>query len=175
MLTQEYLKSVLSYDPGSGKFTWLKTKTNAIKVGDKAGHLHLFGYLIIRINYNAYRAHRLAWLYHYGEWPVGVLDHRNGKRDDNRINNLRECTKSQNKSNSAKCPNNTSGNTGVVWESDRKKWRAQIQLNNKNINLGRFTNIEGAIAAREAGEIKHFGEFKWKPENSLGEVSNRLA
>ena len=93
--------------------------------------------------------------------PKGmVVDHINHNELDNRKFNLRVCTKQQNDMNKRKQPNNTSGITGVTWDKSNNKWMAQIQVNGKNIKLGRFKNKEDAIEARKQAEIKYFGEYR---------------
>ncbi len=94
-----------------------------------------------------------------GEWPKDQVDHINQVKDDNRWCNIRECNSSQNKGNELLRADNTSGYKGVVWDKDRNKWRAQISINNKQTNLGRFDcKYEAARAYNEAA-IEHFGEF----------------
>ena len=88
-LTQDYLKSILHYDPDTGVFTWLKKLSNNTKVMGVAGTIAQDGYVKIRINSQGYPAHRLAWFYFYGTFPQEQLDHINLNRSDNAIKNLR--------------------------------------------------------------------------------------
>ncbi len=88
-----------------------------------------------------------------------IIDHINGDPLDNRKQNLRICTKSQNCMNSKMRSNNTSGFKGVNKGNRRTTWRAEIWLNNKKINLGCFKNIYDAVFARKEGEVKYHGEF----------------
>lgn len=83
---------------------------------------------------------------------------------DNRKNNLRVVSLSQNQMNSKKPKNNSSGFKGVNWRSDRQKWRAFISYEGKFIALGLYENIEDAIKARKEAEIKYFGEYRRKEE-----------
>lgn len=89
-----------------------------------------------------------------------IVDHINMNRLDNRKSNLRICTKSQNNMNKRKQSNNTSGITGVVWDKQNNKWIAQININSRNIKLGRFSTIEEAIEARKQAELEYFGEYR---------------
>jgi hypothetical protein len=89
-----------------------------------------------------------------------VVDHINGNPSDNRKQNLRIVTQHQNAMNARLNINNTSGTTGVSWDKENNKWIAAIGVNNKNIKLGRFINIEDAIKARKEAEDKYFGEYK---------------
>jgi len=159
MLTQEELKETLDYDPESGIFRWKVAKGLRVKVGDIAGTLHPNGYRYIKINGKRYLEHRLAWLYVHGEWPEDMIDHINGIKDDNRIENLRESTRSENGMNRSKQINNTSGYKGVTWNKAAQKWHTQIMINNKQKYLGYFDSPEEAYAAYcKAAEELH-GEF----------------
>jgi hypothetical protein len=132
--------------------------SNSVKVGDVAGSLDGEGYLLIMVQSRLYRAHRLAWLYVYGTWPEGQLDHINRNRSDNRISNLREVTNKQNHQNRSKPSNNTSGHPGVSWHKRDSKWLSSIRHNYKKTHLGYFTNIEDAIAARKAAEKLYWAD-----------------
>ena len=151
-LTAEYLRSILSYDPATGIFTWKVRTANQVKVGDVAGCPDGRGYLQIRVQSRKYLAHRLAWLYVYGEWPKGQIDHINRIRTDNRIANLREVSHKQNQQNRSKSSHNTSGHPGVHWNKRDSKWQAQIRHNRKHFHLGLFKSLEEAVAARKAAE-----------------------
>lgn len=155
MLTQSALKKDLHYDPETGEFTWLvSTNYNAL-AGSTAGCLDRQEYQVIRVQGKNYKAHRLAWLYTHGEFPPDGLDHKNRDRSDNRISNLRLATNAENMQNIPIPSSNTSGHIGVSWDKATQKWLAQIQINRKKINLGRFHNLEDAIAARKAAELKY--------------------
>lgn len=154
MLTQSDLKELLHYCPETGEFTWLVSTGPRAQAGSVAGTLS-HGYQQIQIQGTLYRAHRLAWLYTHGEFPPEGLDHKNRVKTDNRICNLRPATDAENQQNLSMRSDNTSGHVGVSWNNPRQKWLAQIRINCKKIHLGRFTNIEDAIAARKAAELKY--------------------
>ena len=99
-MDQNIIKELLHYEPNTGIFTWLKHRGGKTKKGSIAGSLHKCGYMVIRINVKHYYAHRVAWIYVHGSIPEHVLiDHINGKRNDNRIENLRLATYQQNNEN----------------------------------------------------------------------------
>jgi hypothetical protein len=158
MLNQSELQSLLHYNQDNGIFTWInpvrKTMVNAI-----AGTMSHEGYIVIKINKKIYRAHRLAWLYVYGEFPLSILDHVNGIKNDNRISNLRNSTFQQNIFNRKNESINTSGHKGVHWETAREAWKAVIVIDNQHIYLGRYKHKQEAINAYLASAKKHHGEF----------------
>ena len=152
-LTQARLKELLRYDPETGEFVWLESR-GKIKAGQKAGTVK-GGYAVVRIQYVQFYMHRLAWLYVKGVWPSHEIDHENGKRSDNRFNNLRDVTSGENKKNMATRSDNVSGVSGVSWLPHRSKWRVRISHNKKEIHLGMFAKKEDAIAARKTAEKQH--------------------
>ncbi len=151
MLTQEKLKSILLYCQHNGKFTWLVNAARNVKAGREAGRLS-FGYIRITINGMQFNAHRLAWLYVYGEWPSGCLDHINGDRSDNRIDNLRPANSVENGQNRRRNSNNKSGFTGVTRSGDM--WRAAITVNGKYNHLGFCLDVRDAANAYRSAKQK---------------------
>jgi hypothetical protein len=158
MITQSELKSILHYDQETGLFTWLINKAKRTKIGDIAG-TEKRGYQSIKINYQTYYAHRLAWLYVYGELPKNMIDHINGNTSDNRIENLRDVTNIINQQNQKKArKDNESGFLGVNWHKASNKWAAQIQINKIKKHIGLFDNAEEARKAYlEAKRKYHVG------------------
>lgn len=157
MLTPEKLHELLEYDPETGTLTW-KCRGNpqwdARFAGKAAFTSYRNGYKAGGIFNKMYDAHRIIWMMVHGEWP-NTIDHINGVKDDNRIENLRNVTQAENCRNAKRTRNNKSGHNGVSWSKGSRKWLAQIMVNRKCIYLGRFIDIEDAIAARAAAEIEH--------------------
>lgn len=151
MLTAHRLRELLAYNPDTGVFTW-KVKYARAPLGAKAGAKDAYGYVVIRVDKVLYKAHRLAWLYTYGEWPKQSVDHINRVRDDNRIVNLRDVGQSINTLNGPLRKSNQSGVTGVQWDEARQRWVARIKICYRQIYLGRYETKEEAIAARKAAE-----------------------
>ena len=144
-LTQERLKELLSYDPETGLFSNLTRRGVRAPKGGVAGTKNHKGYIAILIDKKIYLAHRLAWLYVYGEFPEKTIDHINEIKDDNRIINLRSVTNSENQQNiSILKITNTSGFRGVSWNKKIKKWAATISINGKSSHLGSFNTAEEA-------------------------------
>jgi hypothetical protein len=148
MLTQERLKYLFDYDPLTGIFT-RKVRIGIHKPGSIAGSPQNKGYIQMYVDKKNYLAHRLAWLYIYGSFPKIQIDHINRIKTDNRIDNLRDVSNSENQHNIGVRSHNQSGVTGVVWDSRSKKWKAQLIYENKRYNIGTFVNVVDAKAARE--------------------------
>ena len=146
------VREILDYSAETGLFTWkpraAQRQWSSRYAGKKAGRT-LRGYIEISLNGKRYQAHRLAWLWHYGTWPNGSLDHINRVRADNCICNLRLADKSQNNWNSKLCVRNTSGFPGVYWVKRWERWCAKIQIRGKSIHLGHFPSRELAVLARQ--------------------------
>jgi len=116
------------------------------------GYADALGYIKLCFNGKWVMAHRLAWLLVYGRHPNGEIDHINGNPGDNRICNLRECTRSQNVM-------NTRRGNGVCWHKTKKKWQALVKSGGKSHFLGHFDTREEAEVAAIAGRKKLHGEF----------------
>jgi hypothetical protein len=151
LITQERLKSLLTYDPDTGEFRW-RFQRQRCPVGALAGTSSYHGYVVIKLNGRSYRAHRLAWLYQHGCWPDGELDHVNRQRNDNRITNLREASRFANCQNRVKSPAAHSQHIGVSKGFGGKGWRAYIDKNNRRVTLGVFATEAEAVHARYEAE-----------------------
>lgn len=170
-LTREFVLERLHYDPGSGVFTWRRRPGhdhqtnvwNAKYIGRSAGSVAANGYVDISflVGNRRIRAagHRLAWLYVYGVHPSAFIDHIDGDKTNNRIENLREATAAQNAWNTGARSWSKSGVKGVSWDKSRGKWFASIFVNRKQIALGRYDAIEDAARAYEAAALRFHGEF----------------
>ena len=144
------LLQCVSYCPATGSFSWVdlncKRKAPLSTLGgDK-------GYLVGTIDGVQLVAHRCAVAINTGRWPNGQVDHINGNRSDNRICNLRVVTCLENHRNMGLPKNHRTGVFGVGWDNARKKWRAHIHVENKQVFLGRFDVLDQAISARKAAE-----------------------
>jgi hypothetical protein len=163
-LTAEFVRKIIIYEKTTGLITWLPRtadmfedgghtaehickRWNGEHAGKTVNTITRFGYIALRINGVRYLAHRVAWLYATGEWPINQIDHRNGVRTDNRWDNFREATQLQNSQNLKTKRSNKSGFQGVHWSDHHKKWLASIKVARKNIHLGTFDSAEEAHAA----------------------------
>jgi hypothetical protein len=150
-LTQKRLKEVLDYNKETGIFVAKIMRSNR-PLGKEVGYPNAHGYLRARIDKKAYYMHRLAWLYVYGKFPTKWIDHKNRNKKDNRIDNLRDISHSENHRNMPLQSNNTSGYAGINWNKKNKKWRARIKVNSREIHLGAFKNKEEAVNAKMHAE-----------------------
>ena len=157
ILTQSLLQSLLDYDPETGVLTWKHrpdaTKTwNTRYAGTRAfGCVNKHGYHVGAINDKLQRACRVIWIYVHGYEPTQV-DHINGIRTDDRLENLRNVSGKDNQKNMKRATNNKSGVTGVSWNAEKNKWDAAITCDGVRYALGRFTDIKDAIAIRKQAE-----------------------
>ena len=148
------VSKLLNYDPESGLLTWAVNRRGSAKIGSIAGtRVKTTGYKVLRINGEAYKTHRIAWLLYFGKMPDGDIDHINRDRGDNRICNLRMVDRSTNQRNRKISKNNTSGHTGVSYHKRDGLWRASINVNGKELILGNYDEKRDAILRRRLAEI----------------------
>ena len=153
-LTKEYINDILDYR--EGKLYWKDDRSRRVKAGDRAGMPDKDGYIIITISGNKYRRSRLVYIMHKGKVPI-LVDHKNTIVNDDRIENLRECTVSQNAQNTNNNNHNTKG-VGYDYRYD-KPWRARLVLNKKIVFLERFYEENEAIEAVREARLKYHMEF----------------
>lgn len=166
-ITPEIIRQLIRFDRPSGKYLWNwrprdmfnNERTWAswnIAHADKDAMTatNSYGYSIITIFCTKFMAHRVIWAYHYGEWPINEIDHINGIKRDNRLENLRDVTTSENQKNRCLAIINTSGSMGVGFHKRQKKWRAYIASEGKQYHLGTFKTQLEALEARRAAEIR---------------------
>ena len=148
IISQARLKELLEYNPNTGEFVWVTSK----KI---AGSLLPHGYIRIVIQEQKYYAHRLAWLYTFGEWPPNSIDHIDRCKSNNRISNLRLATQSENAQNQPLRKNNLSGYVGVSFDKRAKKWSAYITLKKRKLGLGNYCRLIDAVNARRQAELQY--------------------
>lgn len=148
----------LIVDTENGRFIWRKCiQWNAL-AGQPAGNVDPYGYLVLSVCGMAIKAHRLCWFVAYGHWPLGVIDHINGDRSDNRIQNLRDSTQKGNRQNQLCARRDSStGFQGVVPVGNR--FKAVVKEQGRRHCFGSFLTPEQAHAAYVQGKRALHPEF----------------
>lgn len=176
--TPEQLRQLLRYEPDTGKLYWKVRPAEMFSEKDPRGQrwsankwntrfagkeaftsTDKTGYKCGGIHCKIYKAHRVAWAIYHGKWPEEFIDHINMVRDDNRIINLREATRSENGFNREKQSNNSSGLKGVHWSKKYGKWVAKAKVMGKTHYFGFHDTKEQAIEAYKNSIRSIHGEF----------------
>ena len=159
-MTQEYAHSLFEYKDGG--LYWKIRKAPHVKIGAKVGSPAINGYESVMVDGRNWRIHRLVFLMQYGYLPKNI-DHINGNRTDNRIENLRAADDSQNAHNQVLRSNNVSGIKGVSWNNDRQKWAVRVNYNKKtyqryvqDLELAELVAIE--MRSKLHGEYANHGK-----------------
>lgn len=148
------MSSVISnfnYNHKTGILTWKVRAANCVKIGEEAGFKHgMEGYRCVCVNRKCYQVHRLCWEIENGDIPEGMeIDHINGVRDDNRIDNLRLVTKKENLKNKGMYKSNSSGFTGVSYDKSQDVWVSKIS----GKLIGKYKSIVDAVESRIVSEV----------------------
>ena len=155
-IAQQKLHELFEYR--DGKLFWKIRKAACVYIGNEAGSIDKKGYRRVMINNKSYKTHRLVFMMHYGYLPKQV-DHIDGNKLNNNIENLRQATHGQNRQNSKIQKNNTSGVKGINWQKRDNKWQARVMLNKKSHQIGYFETLEEAKKAIEKARQQLHGEF----------------
>ena len=136
----EDLKEYFKYEPSTGKLFWNKRPSNRVVVGAEVGNYSDKGYKVCRFKGKIIRVHRIVWAITKGEHPSDFIDHINGDKADNRIENLRVVSHSENLQNMKKAK-------GYTYLRKNNKWKAQIVVNKEHKYLGVFNTEQEAHEA----------------------------
>jgi len=159
------LQSLVTYDPNTGIMFWKNRPRKFFKTdrsfkswnkkyaGTPFVTVDGKGYLCGSFFGKRYLVHRLAWFYVYGKMPT-IIDHIDGVKTNNEIDNLREVTNQENHMNRRKSSKNTSGVTGVYFNKKSKLWCAQMKFNGKTYHLGSSEDFEKAVSFRKMEETR---------------------
>lgn len=163
MINQEVALALFEYREESGTLHW-KFGGTQFNSGDEVGTnastpMSATQYRSVFLFGKQYKVHRIIWLMKTGVWPDGEIDHIDGDGLNNRFENLRDVTHSQNLMNAAVRKDSTSGFKGVSYDGARDRWYAYINVRGKRKMLGRHLTKQEAVAARAKAEQQLFGEF----------------
>ena len=155
-ITAEHIRQVLDYDAGTGIFIWKTRQGQRGVVGTVAGSKTKLGYWTVQLFGIKYPAHRLAWCYMTGAWPVNHIDHIDGNPSNNTIDNLRDVTQTGNNQNQKSAHSqNVSKLLGV--SRHKQGWQAEIQVDGVRHYLGLFDTPVAAHTAYIAAKRKLHG------------------
>lgn len=158
-LTADALRKRVRYEPETGLF-FANKAFGKLPAGRQLGYVCKdTGYLVISLNHRIYKAHRLAWLYMTGSWPIDRIDHINGVKLENRFSNLREATDAGNNHNRHRAQSNNKFGLHGVYVHPKGKFLAHIRVNKKKIHLGSFDTPEQAVSAYLAAKLIHHPEY----------------
>jgi hypothetical protein len=156
LLTQEYLRNLFKYS--NGKLFWKERPGRYVKAGTQAGCVYNNGYCVVTINNKRYGLHRIIFMMHHGYFP-NEIDHIDGNKANNNIDNLRAATRQQNKNNTGIIVSNTSGYKNVSWNKKTQKWKVELRVNEKKKHLGIFKDLELADLVATMAREKYHGEY----------------
>lgn len=147
-------KARFCYNPKTGILTYrIDIPGGAwVKAGDRAGCATKKGYRVVLVKRRRYPEQDICWLLHYGEWPKGILDHRDRAKDNNRIKNLRDSTQSQNQANKRRIIS-PRRYKGVVLQV-RLGWAAYMNFDGRLKKLGNFSTEKKAAKAYDIAALK---------------------
>ena len=155
----EELKKLFLYDGQTGDL-YRKAGGFGVRQGDKVGSKRPDGYVRVKVQGKLYLAHRIIWAMHNNSDPVNLeIDHIDGNRRNNKIENLRTAKHGQNQANSPAYKNNKTGFRGVHWHKQHEKYCATVNLNKKRIHVGLFACPKEAAMAYDMKAKEMFGEF----------------
>jgi hypothetical protein len=154
-ITQELIRETFDYQ--DGKLIWKKSKKSAV-LGKVAGAVCGNGYVNVTLDGKTYKAHRLIYILHHGHVPE-MIDHIDRDKTNNRIENLRPATVSQNVCNREAPANSTSGIKGVRFHKRDKKWLAYTKISGKQKHVGTFESMDAAAIAATAARKELHGEY----------------
>lgn len=148
------LKELFDYHDGN---LYHKHTRTGVYAGQRAGNFNI-KYPVVKINGSAFKLHRVVFMMHHGYCPE-CLDHINGNPHDNRIENLRPATISENYANKSLYKTSKSGVKGVYWHTQTNQWLGYVQFQKRRVYVGAFATLELAKECIELVREMMHGEF----------------
>jgi hypothetical protein len=155
MITQDEVKHFFDYL--DGQLYWRISPSRRVRLGALAGTAANTGYVKIKLKHKFYSAHRVIFLWHHG-WLPAEIDHKDNNRSNNKIENLRAATRSQNRRNSPVQKNNALGVKNVSWNKQRQTWRVRVRYDG-GVFCKDVTDFELAVLIAEEVRAKYHGDF----------------
>ena len=164
----EILRKLLRYEPETGKLFWRKRTPDMFKTekacrcwntrhagNETFSSVDKDGYLLGMIFYRRLKSHRVIYAMAHGRWPKGQIDHIDGVKTNNKIENLRDVSPSQNARNMPLRTDNKTGISGITFHKRSKKWQCQLRDGGTDKYIGSFDTLGGAIAAMSSARAEH--------------------
>ena len=149
-ITADRARQLFSYNPETGALIRSVTTSSQAVAGSTPGWVNKAGYIALNIDAGCYLLHRVAWRITHGEWPCGVIDHKNQDKLDNRLDNLRDVTRQVNtQNNRLEKVGKKYGSSlaGANWDAYAGRWKSSICVDGRHIHLGRFDSEQAAHSA----------------------------
>jgi len=157
-IQKELLTKVIYDESSPSCLRWSEVISRKIRKGSVAGHLHKADkYYKVRYKGKAFRVHRIIWQLFYGT-TESMIDHKDGDTTNNRIENLREATHTENMRNSKTKESNKTGVKGLDWDENNKVWRGRIRFEGKRFSK-RGKNKQEIVGWLEDIRNKLHGDF----------------
>jgi len=153
MLTQQQVAELFEYRDGG---LYYRVTRGGNVAGSRAGTLQRIGYQQVMVAKKKYYEHRVIYLLCHGVWP-DEIDHINGVKSDNRIENLRSCGSSENKYNL--CGRSATGVKGVYFDKRRARYYAELSVSKQRVRLGSFDSLDAAAQAIRSTRAVQHGAF----------------
>lgn len=163
-LSHKHVKECFHYEPSSGKLTWKISKARCVKIGQEAGWMRSDGYRQVEVDGTKFLVHRLIYFFIEGKFPPKEIDHIDGNKSNNRWNNIRACSRSENMSNAGPRRNNKLGIRGVYYDPKRRRYITRIRKGCTKKYIGSFKTKEEAARAYQEEQSKIFGEYAYPGE-----------
>lgn len=165
-LTQDLLREIFYYDKEEGGLRFKSKPPNCQEnrrwntryASKLCGSANNRGYLHVKLFKKKFKVHRLVFLFHKGFMPE-FIDHIDGDKLNNRIENLRAVTKGENNQNAKIASSNTSGAKGVSWHKQHRKWYATLRCDKKVYFLGLYTDFEEAVQVVKGARERLHGDY----------------
>lgn len=151
------LNRLFAYDATTGILRWKVSTGNRVKAGEECGSIDSKGRRRVLFRGKTYAVHQLVFAMHHGRWSIAQVDHIDGDKLNNRIENLREATNAQNARN--RLYKNRTKPRGVSMHKRDRRYHARIMVDGRSMFLGSFDNAERAAHEYNKAAVALHGDF----------------